>query len=304
MEKNSKKKLNKIDKKMDDFLQFLQYTKNYSLKTIENYNVDLIQFSDFLKKEKLFDLKSISHFKIRKFLINFHKKNVSKNTISRKISTLKSFFRYLKVNKQISQNPLTRIFLPKKDKKLPVFLTVQEVMKLLNSPDKDLFSGKRDSIILEILYSSGIRVSELTNINVQDVDISQETMKVKGKGKKERIVPIGSQTTSRLNEFIKENKTDKTSKLTPLFISNQFTRLTPRSIQRIISKYSIRSKINKRITPHTLRHTFATHILNAGADLRSVQELLGHKNISTTQIYTHLTVDRLKNVYSKAHPRA
>ena len=226
------------------------------------------------------------------------------NTISRKISTLKSFFRYLKVNKQISQNPLTRIFLPKKDKKLPVFLTVQEVMKLLNSPDKDLFSGKRDSIILEILYSSGIRVSELTNINVQDVDISQETIKVKGKGKKERIVPIGSQTTLRLNEFIKENKTDKTSKLTPLFISNQFTRLTPRSIQRIISKYSIRSKINKRITPHTLRHTFATHILNAGADLRSVQELLGHKNISTTQIYTHLTVDRLKNVYSKAHPRA
>lgn len=305
MNKKSRLKQNKVHDHIKSFLQYLQYNRNYSLKTIENYRVDLLQFEQFLKQKKLSDFSAITHFDIRKFLLTFHQAKLSKNTISRKISCLKSFFKYLKLNVIIQKNPLSRIFLPKKEKKLPVFLTVEEIMKLLNTPDQEQTTGQRDRAIMELLYSSGIRVKELTQLDEQDIDISGKTLKVKGKGKKERIVPVGSQTTIRMKSFMvhKKNK-GKAKGRYPLFVNNLNKRLTERTIQRIIKKHTLLSGINKSVTPHTLRHTFATHILNGGADLRSVQELLGHKNISTTQIYTHLTIDRLKEIYEKTHPRA
>ena len=201
----------------------------------------------------------------------------------------------------IDKNPATRIFTPKKEKKLPVFLTIEEIKKLLTAPDENTKKGIRDRLIIELLYSGGIRISELTNLKVSDFDSVQETIKVKGKGKKERIVPIGSKTSSRLSGFIAQNNLIQEDYI---FKSERKQKLTERTIQRIIKKYAKICGIEKSITPHTLRHTFATHILNAGADLRSVQEMLGHKNISTTQIYTHLTIEKLKETYKKSHPRA
>jgi tyrosine recombinase XerC len=296
---------NTFDEITESFLEYLHYTKNYSSKTVENYRVDLKQFSAFLREEKIPQAAEITHFVIRKFLLGFHRKNSSKNTISRKISCLKSLFKYLKINGHITQSPLLRIFLPKKDKKLPVFLSIEEIMRIIESPDIRIEAGQRDRCIIELLYSSGIRVSELTHMDEKDIDYDQETIRVLGKGRKERIVPIGSRTVRLLKEFTERKKgTGDESRKRPLFVNPKNKRLTQRTVERIIKKYTRQCGITKKVTPHTLRHTFATHILNGGADLRSVQELLGHKNISTTQIYTHLTIERLKEVYTKTHPRA
>ncbi|MBN1522350.1 MAG: tyrosine recombinase XerC [Candidatus Aureabacteria bacterium] len=302
MKKKHKAAKTDFRKDIEDYLQYLRYTKNYSLKTLENYRVDLLQLCRFLNAENITCLSEISHYDIRKFLLHFYQKRASKSTISRKISALKSFFKHLKRESMIKKNPLTRIFLPKKEKTLPAFLTVGEMTSLLNAPDLKSPQGRRDRLILELLYSSGIRVSELVKLNVPDVDPSQEIIKVKGKGKKERIVPVGKNTARRLRDFIFERQ--RKEKNQPVFTGERHTSITERTVQRIIKKYALLCGINKKVTPHTLRHTFATHILDGGADLRSVQELLGHKNISTTQIYTHLTVDRLKDVYKKSHPRA
>lgn len=296
---------NAFDETIESFLEYLQYTKNYSSKTVENYLVDLKQFSAFLREEKITAAAEITHFNVRKFLLGFYQKNSKKNTISRKISCLKSFFKYLKINGHIKQSPLLRIFLPKKDKKLPVFLTIDEIIRIIGSPDVRTEAGQRDRCIIELLYSSGIRVSELTHMDEKDIDYDQETIRVLGKGRKERIVPIGSRTVRLLKEFTEKRRgTDNRSGKQPLFVNPKNKRLTQRTVERIMKRYTRECGITKKVTPHTLRHTFATHILNGGADLRSVQELLGHKNISTTQIYTHLTIERLKEVYTKTHPRA
>jgi len=283
------------------FLDYLSLQKNCSSNTVRGYRRDILQFINFLKKKKINSFKSISYKDLLSYLGYLRNYGYSETTIGRKVASLKSFFKFLSARKIIKSNPVALLSSPKKPDRLPNFLTVEEVEKILNIPSEKNWQSLRDKAILELLYSTGIRVGELTSLKIGDVDFFQELIKVTGKGKKERIVPIGSYALKALIEYIerKPNKKEKN-----VFLNKYGKPLTERSVERIIDKYSKKAGIGKKITPHTFRHTFATHMLDRGADLRTVQELLGHERITTTQIYTHLTVEKLKEFYNKAHPRA
>ncbi len=283
------------------FLNYLNLQKNYSSNTIRGYKRDILQFINFLKKNKIKSFKSISYEDFLSYLGYLRNYGYSETTIGRKVASLKSFFKFLSARKIIKSNPVALLSSPKKPDRLPDFLTVEEVEKILNIPSGKNWQSLRDKAILELLYSTGIRVGELTSLRIGDIDFFQELIKVKGKGKKERIVPIGSYALKALIEYIEKrpNKKEKN-----VFLNKYGKPLTERSVERIIDKYSKKAGIGKKITPHTFRHTFATHMLDRGADLRTVQELLGHERITTTQIYTHLTVEKLKEFYNKTHPRA
>jgi len=283
------------------FLDYLNLQKNYSSNTIRGYKRDILQFINFLKKIKIKSFKSISYEDFLSYLGYLRNYGYSETTIGRKVASLKSFFKFLSARKIIKSNPVALLSSPKKPDRLPDFLTVEEVEKILNIPSRKNWQSLRDKAILELLYSTGIRVGELTSLRIGDIDFFQELIKVKGKGKKERIVPIGSYALKALIEYIEKrpNKKEKN-----VFLNKYGKPLTERSVERIIDKYSKKAGIGKKITPHTFRHTFATHMLDRGADLRTVQELLGHERITTTQIYTHLTVEKLKEFYNKTHPRA
>ncbi|MBU1862141.1 MAG: tyrosine recombinase XerC, partial [Candidatus Omnitrophica bacterium] len=215
-----------------------------------------------------------------------------------------SFFKFLNRENVISSNPAVSVSTPKRERKLPLFLDQAEVVSLLDAPAGDSEIERRDKAIMELLYSSGIRVSELQDINTEDIDFFGGLLKVRGKGKKERIVPFGSMAVKAIEQYLEKREVQQTGNKHALFLNKSGTRLTDRSIRRVILKYAQRIALKKRVSPHTLRHSFATHLLDRGADLRSVQELLGHENLSTTQIYTHITTKRLKEVYDQAHPRA
>jgi len=283
------------------FLDYLSLQKNCSANTVKGYRRDVLQFINFLKKKKINSFKSISYEDILSYLGYLRNYGYSETTIGRKVASLKSFFKFLSARKIIKSNPVALLSSPKKPDRLPDFLTVEEVEKILNIPSEKNWQSLRDKAILELLYSTGIRVGELTSLKIGDIDFFQELIKVKGKGKKERIVPVGSYALKALIEYIEKrpNKKEKN-----VFLNKYGKPLTERSVERIIDKYSKKAGIGKKITPHTFRHTFATHMLDRGADLRTVQELLGHERITTTQIYTHLTVERLKEFYNKTHPRA
>lgn len=278
---------------LQKFLKYLEVEKNASPHTISSYRIDLEQFLDYI------DITEVMPTRIRSWLARFQGK--AKATRLRKLSSLKTFFRYLVREGYIKTNPILGISGPKKDKKLPAFLDKVQVVKLIESPPDNNLLGLRDRAILETLYSGGIRVSELVGLDVDDVDFISEALKVKGKGKKERIVPIGSPAVSALKRYLDSRGTRDIE----VVFTNRFgKRLTTRTVQRIVAKYMRKASLQGHISPHSLRHTFATHMLDAGSDLRSVQELLGHKSISTTQVYTHITPERLKRVYDKTHPRA
>lgn len=288
---------------LQKFLKYLEIEKNASPHTISSYRIDLEQFLDYI------DITEVTPTRIRSWLARFQGK--AKATRLRKLSSLKTFFRYLVREGYVKTNPILGIFGPKKDKKLPAFLDKVQVVKLIESPPDSSLLGLRDRAILETLYSGGIRVSELVGLDVDDVDFISEALKVKGKGKKERIVPIGSPAVSALKRYLDSRGTRDIEPRTftkvrgEAVFTNRFgKRLTTRTVQRTVAKYMRRASLQGHISPHSLRHTFATHMLDAGSDLRSVQELLGHKSISTTQVYTHITPERLKRVYDKAHPRA
>lgn len=286
---------------LSDFERFLKYERNCSAHTIRSYLSDLDEFMTFLKKRST-HLKDVSIKNIETYLFLLHNKN-SKSTVSRKLTTLRSFFDFL-VSKGVLENNLPKLIpLPKKEKPLPVFLSVDEAYALINSVKEDDILSIRNKAILEVLYSTGIRVSELSNIKILEIDRSQNTIKVTGKGRKERMVPYGSKVDEAIASYLKLRH-----KLNPkqnyLFLNNRGTQLTARSIDRIVKKYGIMSGISKKIGPHSLRHTFATHLLGNGADLRAIQELLGHSSLSTTQKYTHTSVEKLMNIYDKTHPRA
>src|SRR3989338_3825475 len=221
-------------------------------------------------------------------------------SLARKLSCLRSFFRFLQREGLVKKNPTTLLMTPKLDKKLPQFLTEDEMTKFIESPPLKKEAGKRDRAILETLYSTGMRVSELVGLNMDNVDFISNIVKVAGKGKKERLLPIGDKALKSLQDYLKIRKHQSSA----IFLNKSGTRLTSRSICNITEKYIRQTGLREKISPHVLRHSFATHLLNRGADLRSVQELLGHVNLSTTQIYTHVTMDRLKEVYDKSHPRA
>jgi integrase/recombinase XerC len=286
---------------IDKFKGYLTVERNYSAHTVKNYAGDLVEFSKFLEGASL---EKIDYLTVRKYLAHLRSRNISKRSVARKLSSLRTFFRFLVRDGYIKNNPVSSISAPKLDKKLPIFLDEQSVLKLLTSPDEKTFHGARDRAVLETLYGAGIRVSELVGVDIEDVDFISGVIKVLGKGRKERLAPIGDKAVNAIREYMAFRNTGKETDKKALFLNKTGKRLTDRGVRNIIDKYIKRLSIKERVSPHTLRHSFATHLLNRGADLRSVQELLGHKNLSTTQIYTHVTMERLKSVYDKAHPRA
>jgi tyrosine recombinase XerC len=282
---------------IEKFVRYLEIEKNSSPHTILNYKLDLEDFSKFLKDEPV---EKVDYLTIRKYLALLRERNIKKTSIARKLSSLRTFFKFLCREGLLKVNPLLLVSRPKLDKYLPTFLTESEIVKLLESPAEDSVMGLRDRAILEVLYSTGARVSELVSLDEDDVDFISGVVKVLGKGKKERLLPIGEKAIAALRKYLNKRKAKKPI----LFLNKNYTRLTARSVRRIINKYIMKTALRQKVSPHTLRHSFATHLLNRGADLRSVQELLGHANLTTTQIYTHITTDRLKEIYDKAHPRA
>lgn len=298
-----------IEKLSLEFITKLEHEKGFSEHTLRAYHKDLLQFDVFLKAEKSRSLEGINHLLLRKFLAVLRSKNYSKTTIARKLASIRSFFKFLIQKGELVSNPFEMLRTPKQEKKLPHFLSINEVDVLLKTPDCSNVMGMRDMAILETLYSTGIRVSELVGLDDNNIDFFGGMIKVQGKGKKERLVPIGSHAIKAINEYVdsksksKENDKKQISRSGPLFLNKFGGRLTARSVARSLDKYLKMSGVNLLTSPHTFRHSFATHLLDKGADLRAVQELLGHSNLSTTQIYTHVTTERLKSVYDKAHPR-
>ena len=301
-----------LEKVIREFGAHLENERNLSLHTKRNYLIDLNQFREFLEAQDIFPggrLDQIDHMVIRSFLSSLYRKKTKRSTVSRKVAALRSFFNFLVRRGRIKQSPAEMVQSPRTDKYLPVSLSVDEVFSLLKVAFEDDPAGRRDRAILELIYSSGVRVGELTGLNLGDIDLDQGVMKVRGKGKKERIVPVGRPAISALSEYLlrrKELIRARTENYleAPIFVNRRGTRLTERSVARIVEKYIRMSGVNKRVGPHTLRHSFATHLLDAGADLRVIQELLGHESLSTTQKYTAVSVSRLMEVYDKSHPRA
>ena len=290
-----------MNKLLIDFEKFLKYERNYSNHTIRAYQNDLGEFYSFLERREI-ELDNIKPGDLNLYLLWLYNKN-SKSTVSRKLTTLRSFFTFLVRKGICKNNPAKLIPLPKREKTLPVFLSVDEAFKLIQSVKQGGVLLKRDKAILELLYSTGLRVSELSNIKILEIDRSQNVIKVLGKGSRERIVPYGSKADEAVTQYLK-SRSELKPKEDYLFLNKRGTRLSPRSIERIVKKYGILSGISKKIGPHSLRHTFATHLLGNGADLRSIQELLGHSSLSTTQKYTHTSIEELMKVYDETHPRA
>lgn len=282
-------------------MAYLEAERNASPHTIKNYQVDLRDFFEFLGNRSVL---SVDYLEIRRFLGFLKEKHYEKSTVSRKLACLRSFFKFLARENLLKANPAAAIQSPKKDKKLPKYLELNEVVNLLEAPNGNSWEEKRDKAILETLYSTGIRVGELADLNDEDVDLLSGQVKVRGKGKKERIVPVGSLAQKALQNYLEVRPVPKPRFKGSLFMNRQGTRLTDRSVRRILNKYARRIALKKVVSPHMLRHSFATHLLDRGADLRSVQELLGHENLSTTQIYTHVSTKRLREAFEKAHPRA
>ncbi len=246
-------------------------------------------------------------FEIRRYLACLSERQYSRATMARKLATLRSFYKFLMRRGHVEANPVAPIRTPKQEKRLPKCLTVDDIRKLLAAPNDGTLLGMRDCAMLQTLYSTGVRVSELVDLNLEDVDLAGGIIHVRGKGKKERISPIGPGVVEAIQHYLRLRQANpKSGSFDPraLFVNKHGKRLSTRSVRRKLDKYLIEAGLDPDVSPHTLRHTFATHMLNNGADLRSVQELLGHQSLSTTQIYTHLTTDRLRDAYESAHPRA
>jgi len=299
------------------FISYLRDQKGYSKHTLRNYLIDLTQFSEFLvKREALpqddqkldLDMDAIDALVIREYLGSLFGR-YERSTIARKLSAVRSFFIFLEKKGMVRANPAGDVATPKLEKYIPVYLPVDDVFRLLERPDRKKPLGLRDLAILEVLYSCGIRVSELEALDISGVDFEGRLVTVIGKGNRERIVPIGRIALKAVRDYLEATRGLRKghgydSRDAPLFINFRGGRLSGRSIGRIIKRYATESGLNPEISPHSMRHTFATHLLDGGADLRAVQELLGHASLSTTQKYTHVSLDRLMEVYDKAHPRS
>jgi tyrosine recombinase XerC len=277
---------------INKFVNYLTTERHYSPFTVINYRRDITFLVHFLKDRKLDRLTA------REYLLQLEKNRYSRRSIARKLSAARSFFRFLAREELVGQNPFEHLLSPKIPKKLPNFLYPEEIKLLLEAPDKGSPQGVRDLAILEVLYGTGIRVTEISRMNISDIDFGEGEIRVLGKGGKERIVLFGSIAHAALKEYLHGKKAGA------VFAGRRGDRLSARQIERIIRFYSRKAGIPKKVTPHTLRHSFATHLLEGGADLRMVQELLGHASLSTTQVYTHVTKERLKQVYDASHPRA
>ncbi len=279
------------------FLDYLKIEKNYSQHTLRNYNKDLLEFGEFIKGVSPLEIDFLA---LRRFIMELNKRRLSKKTIARKISSLRSFFKFLCREGFLESNLAISLITPKLEKKLPVFLTEDQVREMLESIKGEGWQIKRDKAILETLYSTGMRAQELIDLNLEDIDFISEVIKVRGKGKKERLLPLGSYAINAIKEYF-ESCPFEIKKA--VFLNRRGKRLSDRFLRKMIKKYIKILSSAENISPHTFRHSFATHLLNRGADLRSVQELLGHKNITTTQIYTHISTQRLKELYKEFCPR-
>jgi integrase/recombinase XerC len=289
------------------FKEYLESERNYSEHTVKSYIDDIYSLIHFLDNEQFGDVLTVSPRIARFYVATLHE-NYSPTSIARKISSLRSFYNFLNKETLIKDNPFSDTELPKKEKRLPKFIYPEEISNLLESINTDKPIGKRDKLILEFLYGTGVRVSELCNIKLSDIDYSQGLVLIHGKGSKDRYVPLHSDLIELIREYIIlvreefQKRSETSSK--HLFLNFKGTNLTPRGVRLIVNKIINNSEETLKISPHTLRHTFATHLLNNGADLRSVQELLGHSHLSSTQIYTKVTKEKLKENYMAAHPRA
>jgi len=294
-----------MEKEIKKFLEVLEFEKRYSVHTILNYGEDLNSFCCFLKEENINDFKDIDYTVIRKYLNVLYNRKYSNKTISRHISSLRSLFKYLKKVDRIDNNPMTLVSNPKIEKKLPKFVSYKELEELFNAPDTETPLGARDVFILELLYSTGIRVGELVNIKLSDIDESKREIRIIGKGNKERIVLYGERCSTLLGNYLLHFRDKLDSKKSEyLLLGIRGNKINDREVRKTIDEIVAATGLKLNLSPHVLRHTFATHMLNEGADLRSVQQLLGHESLSTTTIYTHVSNERLRNVYLHTHPRA
>ena len=284
------------------FITYLSSEKRFSEHTIKSYATDLKQFTSFLSSEfQIIDeINEISFQIIRTWIASLLEKGINPRSVNRKISTLKTYFKFLIREGELIENPMMKVVAPKSKKRLPVFIEEDQIASLLNEVQfEEGFVGQRNKLIIELFYVTGIRLSELINIKISDVDFNNQSIKVLGKRNKERIIPISSKVVDDLNVFIENNQQNKY-----LFTNLEGNKLYNKLVYRIVNKYIGKiSSVNKK-SPHILRHTFATHMLNNGADINAIKELLGHANLSATQVYTHNTIEKLKTVYKQAHPRA
>jgi integrase/recombinase XerC len=305
-----------VQKYLDDFMKHLKYERNSSPHTLRNYESDLVQFYDYVApldedgKRRVVNVRDIDHLTIREYMASLYEKKKKKSSIHRKVASLRTFFRYLCREGVMELNPAKLVATPRVERTLPNHLTIEQMIRFIETPDLETLLGKRDRSMLELLYASGLRVSEMVGLNLTDVDFTNQTVRVKGKGRKERIVPFGNHALKALQDYLAvrgelliEADPDKADP-TALFFNYQGTRITTRSVGRMVDKYVKMCADVHHISPHSLRHSFATHLLDAGADLRAIQEMLGHARLSTTQQYTHVSTDKLMEVYDKAHPKA
>lgn len=297
------------------FLEFLKVEKNVSHHTLRSYSTDIEQFYNYLTENKIADghewnFKKIDNLTIRSYLGCLYKKNNSKSTVARKLAVIRSFFKFLCREGFLKKNIAKSVATPRQEKNIPSFLTIDETFHLLKQPEEKSFLGLRDKAILELFYATGMRIGELVSSNIEDINFDLRLIKIKGKGKKERIVPINRGAVTLLAKYIEERKKIElkinivSTRKSPLFINFRYKGITDRGVRNILTKYLRKGNISKAISPHSLRHTFATHLLDAGADLRVIQELLGHSSLSTTQKYSHVSTGQLMEIYDKAHPKA
>ncbi|HRU05191.1 MAG TPA: tyrosine recombinase XerC [Candidatus Brocadiia bacterium] len=289
------------------FLARLETERNCSAHTLRAYAADLRLFFEFMAAEGKTSVAQVDHLALRKYLAGLKAKSYARSTVARMLASLRSFFTFLCREGYCGANPVKAVRTPRREQRLPKFLTTEDVERLLAAPDRSTLDGKRDAAILETLYSTGARVSELVALNVNDLDFLADTALVRGKRKKERLCLLGRFALEALKDYLEARHIRPSTagfSREPLFLNNRGGRLTDRSVRRVLNRALIAANLSAKATPHTLRHSFATHMLSRGADLRAVQELLGHESITTTQVYTHLTPELLNQVYNQAHPRA
>lgn len=293
-----------MEKLIDKFINYLEYQKNYSQYTCRNYYEDLKEYSEFLNTEHL-KYNEMRYKLCLNYLSYLNENNDSKSTISRKLSSLRTFYKYLVQENIVNNNPFLLVSSPKKEKKIPKFISYNNLDEIFEIPNLDTSYGQRERVILEILYGSGVRVSELVNIKIKDIDFSEKSILIFGKGSKERIVYFGEYAKEMIKLYINDGRCGLLDGINSeyLIVGKNTSKLTTRRIEQIIDDIIKRSSIKLNITPHMFRHTFATHLLDNGCDLLVVQELLGHESLASTEIYTHVSNEHLRDVFMKCHPR-
>lgn len=293
-----------MEKEINNFIEYLKYQRNYSDFTCNNYKKDLNEYNSFILSNKI-NYKNMDYNDAKEYVIYLNKKNDAKSTISRKLSSLRTFYKYLVLNNKVESNPFLLVSSPKKEKRIPKFINYNNMEEILNVPNIKTKEGQRERVILEVLYASGVRVSELVNIKLKDIDFSNKNILIFGKGSKERLVSFGDYALEYINLYLKEGRNLLLDgvKSDYLIVGKKSEKLTTRRVEQIIDDIIKRTSIKLNITPHMFRHTFATHLLDNGCDLLVVQELLGHASLSSTEIYTHVSNEHLREVYLKCHPR-